>query len=506
MENKEKPFNRAQYAKMTKEERLKSFKRTIAHPHLAEADKKLREAISETGGASLINVYGPARVGKTTLKNHVIRTIVLEMQPLLEKDRERFSVVSMRPRPPLSGSFSWKDFFQIGLVAFDEPMIANKIVFDENDDEEKETFSKADKGQIRRKPPEGTKDALRASFITAARRRRPAAIFIDEAQHIGKISGVQLQNQLDCIKSLAEETEVPIVLIGTYELLPLLKLSAQLIGRSLDIHFPRYRSSEKELSQFQNVLRTFQNALPFTKETDILLKHWEFCYQRSIGCVGNLRLMLVRAVRAALWTDAKALTWKQIKTYAFTEAESYEMMLEAYEGEKNLALKPKQHEDLLKMLGLPSKRKSQETSQPSTTPDKDIPSKPTLPQPDLLEESSNEVNQESPVISIDSEASHTSITPPEDRSEERFSEGNQISSAEVDLFAATCGGLKPAPDGKESNIIDEADQELPIEETSHKEVPPKPLRKPRNETARPFRRKTKRDRTGGPPLKNEDKI
>src|SRR5258708_31497936 len=125
-------------------------------------------------------------------------------------------------------------------------------------------------------------------------------------------------------------------------------LSAQLIGRSLDIHFPRYRSTEKELAQFKNVLRTFQDALPFVEETDILVKHWEFCYERSIGCVGNLRMMLVRAVHAALWADAKTFSWNHLKTHAFSEAESYEMMLEAYEGEKELASKPKQREDLLK--------------------------------------------------------------------------------------------------------------------------------------------------------------
>jgi hypothetical protein len=85
------------------------------------------------------------------------------------------------------------------------------------------------------------------------------------------------------------------------------------------------------------VLRTFQDALPFVEETDLLLKHWEFCYERSIGCVGNFRLMLVRAVRAALWADAKTLRWNDLKTHAFSEAESYEMMREAYEGERELA-------------------------------------------------------------------------------------------------------------------------------------------------------------------------
>src|SRR2546422_4974091 len=334
-EDQAQPEARTRYTKMSKEARLQAFKRTIAHPHLQAADKALREAIQEPGGASIVNVYGPARVGKSTMKDHVIRTIILEMAALLQLDRERIPLLSMMPRPPLSSSFSWKDFFQGGLVAFDEPLIDHKIALNPGEDEEQMDITRRDNSRNKRKPPEGTKDALRQSFETAVKRRRPVAVVIDEAQHLGKVSNAQqLQNQLDCVKSLADATGTVFVLIGTYELLPLRNLSAQLIGRSLDIHFPRYRSTEKELSQFKNVLRTFQDALPFVEETDLLLKHWEFCYERSIGCVGNLRLMLVRAVRAALWADAKTLRWNDLKTHAFSEAESYEMMREAYEGEK----------------------------------------------------------------------------------------------------------------------------------------------------------------------------
>src|SRR5258708_18833127 len=348
MEKKEVPEDRSRYAKMTKEECLQAFKRTIAHPHLQVADKSLREAIQETGGESLGNVYGPARVGKSTMKNHVTRTIPLEMLPLLEQDRERMPLLSFVPRPPLSNTFNWRDFFQRGLMAFDEPLIDHKIAYDTEDDEEQLV-----EARIKRKPPEGTKDALRQSFETTAKRRRPLAIFIDEAQHLGIVNTArQLKIQLECIKSLADATGAVIVLIGTYELLPLRNLSAQLIGRSLDIHFPRYRSTGKELSQFQNVLRTFQDALPFVEETDILLKHWEFCYERSVGCVGNLRLMLVRAVHAALWANTKTLSWNHLKRHAFSEAESFEMMREAYEGERELASKPDQHAKLREMLGL----------------------------------------------------------------------------------------------------------------------------------------------------------
>jgi len=470
MEKENTPGDRSKYIKMSKEERLQSFKLTIAHPHLATADKALREAIKETGGASLVNVYGPARVGKSTMKNHVIRTIMLEMLPLLEQDRERIPILSMTPRPPLSGPFNWKDFFQNGLLAFDEPLVAHKIAFDTADDEQID-FPKPDKTQARRKPQEGTKDALRVSFETATKRRRPVAILIDEAQHLGKVNGLQqLKNQLDCIKSLADATGAIIVLIGTYELLPLRNLSAQLIGRSLDIHFPRYRNTKKELSQFQNVLGTFQNALPFVEETDLLLKRWEFCYEQSIECVGNLRLMLVRAVHDALWADAKTLSWKHLKKHAFSDAKKYEMMLEAYEGEKDLASKPDQRTQFLKMLGLTSSDKSQEVSQ-TETPPADETNKST-PVPDNQPGgSSDEAEQE---VLID-----------------------EVSSTEI-----SCE-LKSVPSDPLGEIADEIKQELLPEATLPQEEKLKPIKKPPAETPRPFRRKSNRDRTGGPQQKSE---
>ncbi len=455
MEKKEVPEDRSRYAKMTKEECLQAFKRTIAHPHLQVADKSLREAIQETGGASLVNVYGPARVGKSTKKNHVIRTITLEMLPLLEQDRERMPLLSFVPRPPLSNTFNWRDFFQRGLMAFDEPLIDHKIAYDTEDDEEQLV-----EARIKRKPPEGTKDALRQSFETTAKRRRTLAIFIDEAQLLGIVSTErQLKIQLECIKSLADATGAVIVLIGTYELLPLRNLSAQLIGRSLDIHFPRYRSTGKELSQFQNVLRTFQDALPFVEETDILLKRWEFCYERSIGCVGNLRLMLVRAVHAALWAKARTLRWKDLKTHAFSEAESFKMMREAYEGEKELASKPGQHAKLREMLGLAPNITSK------TTPLTEEPaSEGDTTQQGQVGEIAKGDEQELPLIEVPAD--------------EVPSELQQVSGDRSD----------------ENTNKDEEGKEA--KETPSAEVPPKPLKKPRAEANRPFRRKTTRDKTG----------
>ncbi len=349
------PRDGKRYATMTKEARLEEFKqRAIAHPHLVAADKALQEAIQEPGGASIILVYGPARVGKTTMKRRVIRQLTTAMWPALQEDRERIPFLSVLLHPPLTNTFSWKDYLQAALLEIQEPLIDQKVLL-EVDEEEGEDGAVSQVGSVRarRRRSEGTNDALRAALETAIQHRRPAAVLIDEAQHFGMVgSGRRLQDQLDCIKSMADITQTVHVLIGTYELLPLRNLSAQLIGRSIDIHFPRYRNSKKELNQFKSILKAFQEWLPFVEEPNTLLDHWDFCYERSIGCVGNLRLMLVRAVHAALWSGEETLSLKRLQQHAFSVAECHAMMRDAREGEKTLAEDMTQLLELREMLGM----------------------------------------------------------------------------------------------------------------------------------------------------------
>ena len=42
--------------------------KVVAHPHLKEAHQRLWQAIQQPAGASLIFVFGPTGVGKTTLR------------------------------------------------------------------------------------------------------------------------------------------------------------------------------------------------------------------------------------------------------------------------------------------------------------------------------------------------------------------------------------------------------------------------------------------------------
>lgn len=319
---------RARYAQMKREECLDAFMHMIEHPHLITAAQAVSEAIRETGGALLIFVCGPVGVGKTTLKN-------LAIQPNMEMERE--SILSLLARPALYGSFSWREFLQNGISTLEQPLIGRKDIIENN--EEKAQVVLKDETRLGSRPlPRIRDDDLRISFETAMKRRRLSAVIIDDAQHLGRVSGKQkLQNQLDCLKSMAETTGTPHVLIGTYELFSLLNVSAQATGRSDFIHFPRYGSTDEELSQYRGVLSTFQDLLPFEEATDILLEHWEFCYERSLGCIGLLHFMLTRAVRAALWAEETKLSQRYLERYAISSVESYAMLRETYAFETELA-------------------------------------------------------------------------------------------------------------------------------------------------------------------------
>lgn len=73
------------------EERLAYFRAyTVAHPLLAEVKEKLMASISESEPNSLVFVFGPTGVGKTTLRLKVEQVISTELRSGLEHDRGAF--------------------------------------------------------------------------------------------------------------------------------------------------------------------------------------------------------------------------------------------------------------------------------------------------------------------------------------------------------------------------------------------------------------------------------
>src|SRR5258708_1206045 len=185
---------------------------------------------------SLIFVFGPTGVGKTTLRLKIEQLIAEELLSELAKDLTRIPVVSVEAVAPESGSFNWRDHFKRLLYQLDEPLVDRKL-----DRPLEEIVSGTSRHFMPTSRAVGTE--YRYAVEQAVRYRRPVAVMIDEAQHLGKIpSRRRLLDQLDLIKSIANQTKTAHLLFCTYDLLPFPNLNGQLRRRSIDVHLARYRA------------------------------------------------------------------------------------------------------------------------------------------------------------------------------------------------------------------------------------------------------------------------
>ena len=233
---------------------------------------------------------------------------------------------------PDSGNFSWRDHFKRLLDAMREPLIEYKL--------DRHGKPRGPRG----KPLLPFERASRWSGAEyqyaveqALRHRRPAAVLIDEAQHLAKMSsGRRLLDQLDVIKSIAGRTGTPHVLVGAYELLAFRNLSGQLSRRSVDVHFGRYRADRPaERTVFINAVRTLAARLPVSEPPD-LANDWEFLYERSIGCVGILKDWLVKALFAMVRRGGSQLQKRDLSCSALSVSQCEKLLSECIEGEKHL--------------------------------------------------------------------------------------------------------------------------------------------------------------------------
>jgi hypothetical protein len=324
----------------------------MAHPRLLATREGLLNAIHEVPANSLILVFGPTGVGKTTLRVKIEQLLAAERLPMLEDDRGRLPVVSVECIAPESGSFSWRDHFRRLLLQMDEPLVDYKI-------NTAIPINIGDKA-VRFMP---SARAVGAEYHHAVERalafRRPMAVLIDEAQHLARMSsGRRLSDQLDVIKSLANRTNTVHVLIGTYELLAFRNLSAQLSRRSIDIHFPRYKADDPDdLKVFRTIVKSFEQQLPLSEPPD-LLNDWEYLYERSIGCVGILKDWLVRVLVSLSRRGAKSANRKDLEAHAPSVAQCDKMLSEAVEGEVRLSESAEERNRLRTRLGLSAKENS----------------------------------------------------------------------------------------------------------------------------------------------------
>ena len=286
---------------LSRQEKLDLFRNcTVVHPHLKKAYEEFRDAVNNPGGASIIFLFGPTGVGKTTLLRQIMKVMLSEKTARLERDPNYLPVATAEARAPESGSFDWKAYYQSVLTSLTELPTSNYLIPHRS----KLRKSKSDQRNV------GSSNShlstLREQVIVNIQHRELVVFLTDEAQRFSKLaSSSRQQVQMDALQSMASMTNTLHGLFGTYELLEFRNLSGQLSRRSIDIHFPRYQADcDSDLVEFQRVLKSFGEKMTL-EQTPELEIHWEYFYERSIGCVGILKDWLTQAYRKALHEEAK---------------------------------------------------------------------------------------------------------------------------------------------------------------------------------------------------------
>lgn len=276
------------------------------HRQQEDVKSQVRFALDECPSTSLVNLVGPSGVGKSTLKDRLIQEVLKELQDQMQDDPDFVPILSSTASADGHRQFSWKEFYRDALRGLGDPFwdVRPREV-----DKSDFRFSRA--GEC------VSGSNLRRRLELELQRRRVRYWFIDEANHafVGAKSGGP-GDQFDVLKSLAQRSNVKLILIGTDLLKDLVHSSAQLARRSTTVHYGRYQPTPDDLQVFRNVVHSMLVHMNLGELPDAST-HLEYFYKSSLGCVGLLKDWLSRALALSVREGGTALTMQNLAAAAY---------------------------------------------------------------------------------------------------------------------------------------------------------------------------------------------
>lgn len=291
-----------------KKEYFRDYK--VHHKYLDDAIKETMLYIRSLVDERIILICGPSGVGKQELINAVKQKIIETEGSNSSEMTGYIPVIEVEAIAPVEGSFNFPSLWISALEEMDEAMLRQKLSYEEVEGYDRKgnkifmsKVKKADYEQI---------------LINTLKYRHTKALIINEAHHMLMVATAKKANwSVNVLKSLAS-CKIPIVLVGTYELLKYLELESEYIDQSIrrtkTINFPRYYQDKEGFRCFGSAAKDLILHMPFEKiNPNIISNNLAYLYKYSLGRVGALKIWLMDAYSYALDHQAKLLSMKHLE-------------------------------------------------------------------------------------------------------------------------------------------------------------------------------------------------
>lgn len=313
-------------------QRVDYFKnRLIDHSLLSVAFNKAMAALGSSSGPRVVTITGPTGVGKTTLARRIYRQLMKNYEDEIAADPSMVPVLGINAIPPNGTSFNWKDFYFRLLEKNGDVLLDHKLNLPRQGNMFPELLFPP--------PSEGaTADSLRRALEKCICKRGTKFLIVDEGHHLMMVKDDgRLEYQFESLKSLTIETDVIIVLVGTYRLLDIREHSGQLVRRSEVVPLSRYDFRQQgDKQSFASALATLQNKMPLEVTPD-MVPDVEYFYLKTGGCIGILKDWLTRCLEQAILENRKTVDAEFASRFALDNKGLSTIIEEALAGESKLA-------------------------------------------------------------------------------------------------------------------------------------------------------------------------
>lgn len=315
-------------------DRLDYFKtRQIDHAIQKNAFNRAVASLRCAAGPKVMVITGPTGVGKTTIGRRLYREIQKIHADEANIDKSIVPVIGVNAAPPVGASFNWRDFYARVLQANKDILLDHKISLT---------------GQTEMFTHEGYEvnegadaDKLRRALESSIAHRKTRYLFIDEAHHILMVKDQgRLEFQFEMLKSLTIESDITIVLMGTYDLLDIRDYSGQLVRRSEILHMGRYDPNlPEDRTEFASTMEALLTRMPLKIKPD-LANDVEYVFTKSAGCIGILKEWLTRTYGHALELGMDTFDKAFAAQFALDNKGLRTIVEEALTGEMKIADEP----------------------------------------------------------------------------------------------------------------------------------------------------------------------